>query len=138
MKHLVWKLGSFLESQGATPYQLEIKLRATLALEAERALQTGQAGQTSQNKASSGEKPPIAFSPNTVYKWAKASSVPERIQTTTFERILRALELIAGREVELSEILAWEDMPKTSIQKRRQAKVLLAETRTIKMKARVS
>jgi hypothetical protein len=109
MKHLVWKLGSFLESQGATPYQLEIKLRSTLALEAERAIQTGQAGQTSQNKASSGEKPPIAFSPNTVYKWAKASSVPERIQTTTFERILRALELIAGREVELSEILAWED-----------------------------
>jgi hypothetical protein len=104
MKHLVWKLGSFLEAHGATPYQLEIKLRATLALEAERAALRGV-----KEKNPSERKTPDAFSPNTIYKWAKASSVPERIQTATLERILRVLELIAGREVELSEVLAWED-----------------------------
>jgi hypothetical protein len=109
MKHLVWKLGAFLEAQGATAYQLEIKLRASLALEAERAAQATKQGVKPTN--TSGRKTPEAFSPNTIYKWAKASSVPERLQTATLERILRVLELIAGREVELSEVLAWEDDP---------------------------
>lgn len=105
MKHLTWKLGTFLVDHGSSAYQLESKLRYLVAHEAE------QARVSSANSAGKLEPgPQVPFSPNTIYAWAKSSSVPERLQTATFERILRALELIAGREVELSEILAWEDV----------------------------
>lgn len=111
MKKLTWKLGSFLSAHNSSAYQLEIKMRYLVAHEAE------QEKQESMDKLGIGKpgtddlepRPQIPFSPNTIYNWVKTSSVPERIQTATFERILRALESIVGREVELSEILTWED-----------------------------
>lgn len=90
MKRLVWKLGRFLAENHLTAYHLESKLRAMLALEGTR------------------EMP---FSPSTIYKWAKAEAVPERIQTATFERIHRALEDMLSRDIELSELLSWEEQP---------------------------
>jgi hypothetical protein len=108
MKRLVWKLGAFLADHGSSAYQLESKLRYLVAHEAEQA----KTSSTSKSGAATLEPgPQVPFSPNTIYAWAKSPSVPERLQTATFERILRALELIAGREVELSEILAWENLP---------------------------
>ncbi|AXH00903.1 hypothetical protein DVJ83_17480 (plasmid) [Deinococcus wulumuqiensis] len=105
MKRLVWKLPSVLESLGATAYQLETRLRANLALEAERAA-------TSQREGDrTGERErPVGFSPNTIYNWCRATTPPERIQTATLERILAALEQMAGREIALSEVLAWEEV----------------------------
>ena len=113
MKRLAWKLGAFLTTHGSSAYQLESKLRYLVALEAEQA-KTLNAGKPDLEPG-----PQIPFSPNTIYNWAKASSIPERLQTATFERILRALELIAGREVELSEVLAWEDGSEASASNRK-------------------
>ena len=42
--------------------------------------------------------------------WSLAA-VPERLQTSTLERILRALEALTGQDVTLSDVLAWEDVP---------------------------
>lgn len=104
MKRLVWKLPTVLEALGATAYQLETRLRANLALEAERAA-------TGQRDGSAGERErPVGFSPNTIYNWCRATTPPERIQTATLERILAALEQMAGREVALLEVLAWEEV----------------------------
>jgi hypothetical protein len=127
MKRLTWKLGAFLADHGSSAYQLESKLRYLVAHEAE------QAKASSQSKGGAGTLEPgpqVPFSPNTIYAWAKSSSVPERLQTATFERILRALELIAGREVELSEILAWEDVLE-SVQADTRSK---AQTKTVPSK----
>lgn len=105
MKHLVWRLPELLKIHGITPYQLEMKLRASLALETERLEQT-----QAERKRPSGERQrPVGYSPNTIYNWCKLEAVPERLQTATLERILRALEQMIGREVALSDVLVWEE-----------------------------
>lgn len=107
MKRLTWKLPDVLKMHGITPYQLELKLRASLALESERMEQV--------QKAKKGElsevQRPVGYSPNTIYTWCKLDTVPERLQTSTLERILRALEQLTGQDVALSDVLAWEDVP---------------------------
>lgn len=124
MKRLTWKLGAFLADHGSSAYQLEARLRYLVAHEAEQARASGEVE----------PGPQVPFSPNTIYAWAKSSSVPERLQTATFERILRALELIAGREVELSEVLAWEDAPETEERTARTRKPATATIRAPKPK----
>ena len=52
----------------------------------------------------------MGYSPNTIYAWCKLDTVPERLQTSTLERILRALEQLTGQDVALSDVLAWEDV----------------------------
>lgn len=104
MKRLTWKLPDVLKAHSITPYQLEMKLRASLALELER---------LEEKKPEKGKKPestrPVGYSPNTIYNWCKLKNVPERLQTSTLERILRALEQMTGQAVTLSDVLVWED-----------------------------
>lgn len=105
MKRLTWKLPDVLKAHGITPYQLEMKLRASLALELERLEQ--------EQKTEKGKKlevtRPVGYSPNTIYSWCKLKTVPERLQTATLERILRALEQMTGQAITLSDVLVWED-----------------------------
>ena len=105
MKQLIWKLPDLLKAHEITPYQLEMKLRAGLALEAELL------EQKSKGAAEGGAKAPrpVGYSPNTIYNWCKLSVVPERLQTATLERILRALEQMTGKELTLNDVLAWEE-----------------------------
>lgn len=107
MKRLTWKLPDVLKAHGITPYQLELKLRASLALETERLEQAQKAKQGKQAEI----QRPLGYSPNTIYTWCKLGTVPERLQTSTLERILRALEQITGQDMALSDVLAWEEVP---------------------------
>lgn len=104
MKRLTWKLPDLLKAHGITPYQLEMKLRASLALETER-LEQQQKGKKAEVQR------PVGYSPNTIYNWCKLSVVPERLQTATLERILRALEQMIGQELALTDVLTWEEEP---------------------------
>ena len=105
MKRLTWKLPEVLQRCVITPYQLEMKLRASLALETER---LEQAQKVEKGKRTEIQRP-VGYSPNTIYNWCKLSAVPERLQTSTLERILRALEQMTGQELALSDVLIWEE-----------------------------
>ncbi|WP_424949465.1 hypothetical protein [Deinococcus sp.] len=105
MKRLTWKLPDVLKAHGITSYQLEVKLRTSLALETERLEQA----QKSKKGQQSEIQRPVGYSPNTIYAWCKLGTVPERLQTSTLERILRALEQLTGQDVAFSDVLAWED-----------------------------
>ena len=107
MKRLTWKLPDVLKAHRITPYQLELKLRTGLALEADRLEQAQKAKQGEQSEI----QRPVGYSPNTIYTWCKLGAVPERLQTSTLERILSALEQLTGQELALSDVLAWEDVP---------------------------
>ena len=104
MKRLTWKLPDVLKAHGITPYQLELKLRASLALETERLEQKAKKERQVEVQR------PVGYSPNTIYTWCKLGAVPERLQTSTLERILRALEQLTGQDVALSDVLAWEEV----------------------------
>lgn len=106
MKRLTWKLPDWLKAHGITPYQLEMKLRAGLALETER---LGQAQKAEKGQPTEIQRP-VGYSPNTIYNWCKLNVVPERLQTSTLERILRALEQMTGQELALSDVLVWEEV----------------------------
>jgi hypothetical protein len=134
MKKLTWKLGSFLSTHNSSAYQLEIKMRYLVAHEAEQEKQEKSTGKPGTDDLE--PRPQIPFSPNTIYNWVKTSSVPERIQTATFERILRALESIVGREVELSEILTWEDHSDAVVEGSAHIRSKPQSTKSLKPKAK--
>ena len=83
-----------------------MQYQASLALETERLEQAQKAKQSKQSEI----QRPVGYSPNTIYAWCKLDTVPERLQTSTLERILRALEQLTGQDVALSDVLAWEDV----------------------------